>query len=61
MKLKRRVLSIKPGSHISIGKAETKVRFWRKWIMLSTVVVPGLVFSSFVWPTLSDLIKSLFK
>lgn len=55
------IFSIKPSSHIGIGKAEAKVRLWRKWIQLLTVVVPGLLFSSFAWPPLSSLIKSFFK
>lgn len=55
------VFTIKPGSHIGIGKAEVKVRLWRRWVQLLTVVLPGLLLSSFAWPALSDFIKSLFK
>lgn len=55
------VFSIKPGSHIGIGKAESTVRLWRKWIQILSVVLPGLIFSSFAWPALSDFIKSWFK
>jgi hypothetical protein len=53
--------SIKPGSHIGIGRGERTVKLWRGWIRILTVVGPGLMFSSFVWPAIGDFIKSLFK
>ena len=55
------LFSVKPESHIGVGREESTVRSWRKWIRTLSVILPGLIFSTFAWPALSDIVKSWFK
>jgi len=54
------ILSFRPKLAIGIGKGNTKIAIWRRWLRFISITVPGLVFAGFLWPHIVKLIKGFF-
>lgn len=53
------VLTIKPKSVVGLGKGEDRIKLWRWWLGLISVTIPGLVFTSFLWPYIVQFIQNI--
>jgi len=52
--------SVRPGSHLGVGAGKKRVQRWRWWVKCISVTFPTLLASSFLWPRIEELLKSLF-
>ncbi|MCX6828948.1 MAG: hypothetical protein NT002_06650 [candidate division Zixibacteria bacterium] len=52
------VLSIKPKTILGIGRGTKIIGRWRLWHRIVSIIIPGLLFTSFILPTIVDWIKS---
>jgi hypothetical protein len=52
------ILTFLPKTVIGIGKGEETIIWWRRWLHLISYTIPILILSSFVWPKITDWIKS---
>lgn len=53
------ILSFRPSVTLGIGRGCARLKWWRWWMRIVGVVVPGLLFSSFVVPQIVDGIRRL--
>lgn len=53
------LLSVAPRSSIAVGKGVQAVRFWRSWTQFVGITLPLFLFSTFAWPYLETLVRSL--
>lgn len=44
------VLTVRPKLILGLGKGESKIKLWRKWLKFISITVPGLIFGSFLLP-----------
>jgi hypothetical protein len=54
-------ISCKPKTILGIGQGSEKISRWRLWYRFLGVVLPGLIFASFVWPYLEQVIRNFFN
>lgn len=54
------ILTFLPKIVIGIGKGERSIIRWRRWLHFISYTIPIVVLSSFVWPRITDWIKSFF-
>lgn len=52
-------LSFPPKMVLGIGKGRFRLARWRRWMTFLSVTIPGTIFSTFLWPWLTDLVKTL--
>ncbi len=55
------ILSFLPTLVIGIGKGYLKIIYWRRWLKLISITIPGLIFTSFFWPKIVTFITKLFN
>lgn len=55
------ILSFKPPTILGIGKGDKKIRAWKAWIAIFGLTIPSLLFTSIVWPRVSEFINKLLK
>lgn len=54
------ILCFPPKIVLGIGKGETKLRRWRWWLRLVFYLVPAYLLTTFVWPSLTRIVTSVF-
>ena len=54
------VLTIRPKVVLGLGRGADEIKRWRLWLRFVGVTVPGLVFTSFIWPHIEKLIRAVF-
>jgi len=54
-------LSIRPKSVLGIGKGAERIVWWRYWLKFIGITIPGLIVTSFIWPYIEELIRTLFS
>ena len=54
------VLSFKPKITLGIGRGNELITRWKIWLQIVGITIPGLLFGSFIWPTIVDWIRTIF-
>jgi uncharacterized membrane protein YhaH (DUF805 family) len=54
------ILTFLPEIVLGIGKGELSIIWWRRWLHFISYTIPIVVLSSFVWPRITDWIKTFF-
>lgn len=54
------ILSFVPKLVIGIGRGNLKIILWKKWLRLISITIPGLIFTSFLWPYISHWVLNFF-
>jgi len=55
------ILSFLPTFIIGIGKGGSKIKYWKGWLRIISVILPGLIFTSILWPKIIDIFKTIFR
>jgi hypothetical protein len=54
------ILTIRPKVVLGMGRGTDAIKRWRLWLRFVGVTVPGVIFTSFVWPFIETLIRAAF-
>lgn len=54
------LLTVRPKVVVGMGRGVDTIKRWRLWLRFVGVTVPGLVFTSFIWPFVEKLIRAAF-
>lgn len=54
------ILSIRPNLVIALRSNDETIRFWRWWMKLTGITVPGSLFAWFLWPRILEAFQSAF-
>jgi hypothetical protein len=51
-------LSFPPKVVLGVGKGQSRLQFWRRWLTFLSVTIPSAICSTFLWPWVVDLVKA---
>lgn len=54
------LLSIYPKTTLGIGKGQSRIRHWRRWINFAFYAIPAWLLSTFLLPKLEEAVRLLF-
>lgn len=52
-------LSYSPKVCVDIGQGQKKIRFWRKYSTFVLITTPTFIFTTFMWPKIEPILKSI--